>query len=123
MLLDSEDIKEDEKGKAVHILHTWKDTLWQSGSKPDPPSDVKSVTDAREECAGASHTVEDGRGDITPSIPMGNLSVANESSLPGGSTETGVTAHIITADGSYTSPASWDVPVREYLTRLLGRGG
>jgi hypothetical protein len=129
MVLDSEDIKEDEKGKAVHVLHTWKDTLWQSGSKPDPPSNVKSLTEAREGVSHDARTVgptgEDKGGDTTSSIPipMEHLSITNEPPPPGGSTGTGATPHIITAGGPYTSPASWDVPVKGYLTRLLGRGG
>ncbi|KAJ3869395.1 eukaryotic translation initiation factor SUI1 family protein [Lentinula novae-zelandiae] len=29
-----------EKGKAVHVLHTWKDHLWELGSKGDIPQDL-----------------------------------------------------------------------------------
>lgn len=36
-----------EKGKAVHVLHTWKDYLWDMGSKKDiPESTVVSVASA-----------------------------------------------------------------------------
>lgn len=54
LLLDSKDIKEDEKGKAVHVLHTWKDALWQSGKKGDPPTDVPNLKAAREAHAKTS---------------------------------------------------------------------
>ncbi|KAJ7079590.1 eukaryotic translation initiation factor SUI1 family protein [Mycena belliarum] len=39
MALSSDEIQDgrQEKGKAVYILHTWKDHLWDMGSKPDMP--------------------------------------------------------------------------------------
>lgn len=46
MVLPSTDIKEDMKGKAVHVIHTWKDTLWNSGSKGDPPESILDFTAA-----------------------------------------------------------------------------
>jgi translation initiation factor 2D len=112
MLLDSKDIKADEKGKAVHVLHTWKDTLWQSGSKAGPPSEVKSMTDLLEEHAKTSDAVrtteptnEDERGKITSGIAMQKLSM-DEISEPRRSTETTVAQQIITPDGSSTNPSA-----------------
>ncbi|KAG7087712.1 hypothetical protein E1B28_013659 [Marasmius oreades] len=35
-----------EKGKAVLVLHTWKDHLWGLGSKEEPPADVPIQTGA-----------------------------------------------------------------------------
>jgi translation initiation factor 2D len=42
MAVSSDQLAEDgkEKGKAVIVLHTWKDHLWEMGSKLDPPEDV-----------------------------------------------------------------------------------
>ncbi|KAJ6482936.1 eukaryotic translation initiation factor SUI1 family protein [Mycena vitilis] len=42
MALPSDQIQagRQEKGKAVYVLHTWKDHLWDMGSKPDVPEAV-----------------------------------------------------------------------------------
>jgi len=42
MALPSNELKgkTEEKGKAVHIVHTWKDHFWDMGSKCDPPEDT-----------------------------------------------------------------------------------
>ena len=38
MALPSDEIKEDgKKGKAVFVLHTWKDSLWELGGGEDVP--------------------------------------------------------------------------------------
>jgi len=37
MILASEQIRGVGKGKAVNIVHTWKDHLWEMGGKEDPP--------------------------------------------------------------------------------------
>lgn len=109
MLLSSKDIKEDEKGKAVHVLHTWRDTLWQSGSKADPPSELKSLTDVLEEISDEARTTgptnEDGKGEITSGIAVENLSL-NRTSEPGPSTEMTVPQHIITSDGASPSASA-----------------
>jgi translation initiation factor 2D len=47
--------KEKEKGKAVHVLHTWKDSLFDQGKKTDPPEAVpegESQTQIPEEQPG-----------------------------------------------------------------------
>ena len=41
-------VKEGGKGKAVHVLHSWKDHLFDLGSKVDPPGIVGAVDDATE---------------------------------------------------------------------------
>lgn len=38
MALTSDQIREAGKGKAVNIVHTWKDHLWEMGGKDDPPA-------------------------------------------------------------------------------------
>uniref|UniRef100_D8QDE9 SUI1 domain-containing protein n=1 Tax=Schizophyllum commune (strain H4-8 / FGSC 9210) TaxID=578458 RepID=D8QDE9_SCHCM len=40
MALSSDELKEDHKGKAVLITHTWKDHLWEMGPKTEPPEDT-----------------------------------------------------------------------------------
>jgi len=32
------------KGKAVHVLHTYQDFLWEQGSKSEPPSHLPSLS-------------------------------------------------------------------------------
>ena len=38
MALTSDQIRGSGKGKAVNIVHTWKDHLWDMGGKEDPPT-------------------------------------------------------------------------------------
>ncbi|KAF8317855.1 hypothetical protein DL93DRAFT_2109956 [Clavulina sp. PMI_390] len=54
LAVDTKDMKDDEKGKAVHVLHTWKDTLWSSGSKEDPPSQLVPLLSSSDESAAAT---------------------------------------------------------------------
>lgn len=58
-----------EKGKAVHIAHTWKDHLWDMGSKPDIPADTVLTPGSTEETPGDSSDGEDNddnEGNVTP---------------------------------------------------------
>lgn len=38
MALTGDQVGGSGKGKAANIVHTWKDHLWEMGSKEDPPS-------------------------------------------------------------------------------------
>ncbi|KAF9784781.1 hypothetical protein BJ322DRAFT_1109491 [Thelephora terrestris] len=38
MILAGDQIRRVEKGKAVNVIHTWKDHLWEMGGKEDPPA-------------------------------------------------------------------------------------
>lgn len=38
LVLTSDQIRGVGKGKAVNIVHTWKDHLWEMGEKGDPPA-------------------------------------------------------------------------------------
>ena len=38
MALTSDQVRGSGKGKAVNIVHTWKDHLWEMGGKEDPPA-------------------------------------------------------------------------------------
>lgn len=57
--------EEDTKGKAVRVLHYFKDHLWDSGSKRDPPASVPGIPQASPEAtepdapAAAAETAED----------------------------------------------------------------
>ncbi|KAG9044626.1 hypothetical protein FS837_007787 [Tulasnella sp. UAMH 9824] len=57
--------EEETKGKAVRVLHYFKDHLWDSGSKQDPPASVPGIPQAspetteRDASAAAAETAED----------------------------------------------------------------
>ena len=38
MALTGDQVRRSGKGKAVNIVHTWKDNLWEMGGKEDPPA-------------------------------------------------------------------------------------
>lgn len=40
MALDASKLRDGAKGKAVHVLHTYKDRLWEMGDKSGPPDAV-----------------------------------------------------------------------------------
>ncbi|KAK2465518.1 hypothetical protein APHAL10511_002410 [Amanita phalloides] len=51
MAVPSDQLSEDAKGKAVLLFHTWKDHLWEMGSKGDiPEPQVQPPTDDLEPC-------------------------------------------------------------------------
>ncbi|KAJ7657881.1 eukaryotic translation initiation factor SUI1 family protein [Mycena polygramma] len=90
MALPSDQIQagRQEKGKAVYILHTWKDHLWDMGSKPDVPEAVSF--------AAALEPVQDMANDEQPD----NASPPPPSEDPGG--EVPETADTPPAATSYT---------------------
>lgn len=45
MALPSYEITSDSKGKAVKVLHTWKDTLFEVGPQLEPPESVPAPAD------------------------------------------------------------------------------
>ncbi|ESK85165.1 eukaryotic translation initiation factor sui1 family protein [Moniliophthora roreri MCA 2997] len=62
-----------EKGKAVIILHTWKDHLWEMGNKSEPPEDVPIQRN------GADAEQADGEnGAVEPSATIPNFSYTPE---------------------------------------------
>ncbi|KAF8968770.1 hypothetical protein BDZ97DRAFT_1654726 [Flammula alnicola] len=60
-----------EKGKAVHIAHTWKDHLWDMGSKKDIPEDSFITTISSEEPGqdGRDGSETEERNDAERAIP------------------------------------------------------
>ncbi|KAF8438578.1 eukaryotic translation initiation factor SUI1 family protein [Boletus edulis BED1] len=48
LAVDLNTLKEGAKGKAVHVLHTWKDHLFDMGSKADPPGEMEIKEDELE---------------------------------------------------------------------------
>ncbi|KAF8556756.1 hypothetical protein OG21DRAFT_1495293 [Imleria badia] len=45
LAVDSNTLKTGAKGKAVHVLHTWKDHLFDMGNKADPPGEMELKED------------------------------------------------------------------------------
>lgn len=71
MALPSDDLKDGMKGKAVLVLHTWKDCLWELGSGGDVPEaqDI-SQSERREDGEDAEQVVEDtAPGEETEAAP------------------------------------------------------
>lgn len=59
LAVDLDTLKADTKGKGVHVLHTWKDHLFDIGNKGDPPGEIEVKED-------------DGKGEDAPkSEPTG----------------------------------------------------
>ena len=51
MAVHAEELQENAKGKAVHVLHTFGDSLWDMGCKPEPPDsfEMSPVSDTADE--------------------------------------------------------------------------
>lgn len=66
-----------EKGKAVHIIHTWKDHLWDMGSKGDVPGATPIHSTTTDETAlhnmGQTDALEDGSS--SPVDTLSNLTI------------------------------------------------
>lgn len=99
ILLNSKDIKEEDKGKAVHVLHTWKDTLWQSGPKTDPPSELLPLRDALEGPATTDTSATDPGSDDKTGPAVG-VDVA-KLSLRDNTIEQSLETHTMTAEGMH----------------------
>ncbi|KAI6041699.1 hypothetical protein EDC04DRAFT_2867061 [Pisolithus marmoratus] len=66
---DLDKLKAVGKGKAVHLLHSWKDYLFTMGSKADPPGvvEIQEIGESKEsegEIAGTSAAGEHGRPSV-----------------------------------------------------------
>lgn len=44
MAVDREELKVGAKGKAVYVLHTFGDSLWEMGCKSDPPESFEAFS-------------------------------------------------------------------------------
>ena len=65
MVLTSDQVRGSGKGKAVSIVHTWKDHLWEMGGKDDPPAPrVVEFNQKMDDEAGA-----EGSPSGTPDVP------------------------------------------------------
>lgn len=69
---------QQEKGKAVHVLHAWKDHLWEMGSKPDIPEGVFTQVQQTGETP-----VADGQDSST----TGGTEVEEPGGVPGGAAQ------------------------------------
>lgn len=54
MAVKSDQLVGGAKGKAVHIVHTFKDHLWEMGSRSDPPDPVPLNQDSKQQAASAT---------------------------------------------------------------------
>ncbi|TFK37567.1 hypothetical protein BDQ12DRAFT_736100 [Crucibulum laeve] len=68
MALPSDRLREggQEKGKAVIIVHTWKDNLWDMGSKSDMPEGTVLQPRASEDAEGSGDEAEDSDAGAPP---------------------------------------------------------
>lgn len=105
----STDTKGDENGKAVRVVHTWKDKLWQSGPIVEPPSKLRPLRDAREEDATAgtssSKLGSDGKG----ASAVGGNTTKRPLINNGASKQRLSEADILTAEGSASSTVYSDI--------------
>ncbi|KAF9007008.1 hypothetical protein BDQ17DRAFT_1423096 [Cyathus striatus] len=127
MALPSDLLREGgrEKGKAVHVLHTWKDHLWDMGAKGDvPPGDViepkaeSSVEDAEEE--GNEEDRQEDKEEVTPPTPA----PAPESATTYTSHEISVllTKSLLQAISSISTsltPPSFPMPATQFYTACI----
>jgi translation initiation factor 2D len=72
MAIDSNKVNQSvTKGKAVIVLHTWKDHLWSIGSKGEPPEAVSaSAVGDQDAGVGDGRGADDG-GDVGVDAPPG----------------------------------------------------
>lgn len=72
MATDSNNVNQSvTKGKAVIILHTWKDHLWSIGSKGEPPEAVSASAVGDHTSVGDGEGGDDG-GDLGADAPPGS---------------------------------------------------
>ena len=70
MATDSDKVNQSvTKGKAVIILHTWKDHLWSIGSKGGPPGAVSVLAVGDQDAGIGDGGGADGDGDIGADAP------------------------------------------------------
>lgn len=88
LAVDLDTLKAGAKGKAVHVLHTWKDHLFSMGNKADPPGEIEVKEDEskdndppKSEPAGADERQESVPDDVATD-PSGTNSAASNSPLP-----------------------------------------
>ena len=63
LAVDLDTLKADAKGKAVHVLHTWKDHLFDMGNKAGPPGEIEAEEhEGRDEDAPQSEAAGAGKG-------------------------------------------------------------
>ncbi|KAG6374045.1 hypothetical protein JVT61DRAFT_4685 [Boletus reticuloceps] len=88
LAVDLNTLKEGAKGKAVHVLHTWKDHLFDMGSKADPPGEMEIKEDElggedtpKSEPAGADERQES-VPDVVATDPGGTNGAASNALPP-----------------------------------------
>ncbi|KAL1683185.1 hypothetical protein EV122DRAFT_258652 [Schizophyllum commune] len=82
MALSSDELKEDHKGKAVLITHTWKDHLWEMGPKTEPPEDTPLTAPTADGQADADSDDEaEGQSPAEASQPPADSQADEESGI------------------------------------------
>ncbi|KAF8130299.1 hypothetical protein EV363DRAFT_1399469 [Boletus edulis] len=76
LAVDLNTLKEGAKGKAVHVLQTWKDHLFDMGSKADPPGEMEIKEDELESVPDVVATDPGGtNGAASNALPSDELQV------------------------------------------------
>ena len=106
----------DTKGKAVAVLHTWKDHLWGMGSKGDPPEAIPApvivpTADSADWLAGESSSPPEPCPDPVH-VPSGGDTPENEVVVrPTGSpTPDHAKSETLTPEGTITVASSMPLP-------------
>lgn len=102
-VLDRSDKGDDVKGKAVIVLHTWKDHLWDMGKKGDLPGPRTTEVPKGENSTDAPTTsnAEDKSDEAVPGPSVNN---ARQTKTPNDSSERSTpTMATLTPDGWYLS--------------------
>ncbi|KAG6837743.1 hypothetical protein H0H93_001669 [Arthromyces matolae] len=114
-----------DKGKAVYVLHTWKDHLWEMGSKPDVPEPIPLGASA--EKSTDEHSNEDD-SDINsaPSQQLANLTIESpEASAPSVPAYTAqeiselLHTSLLQAIASAIPSSAFPIPATQFYTNYL----
>jgi translation initiation factor 2D len=87
MALDSQEIKAAAKGKAVVVIHTYKDALWRMGSKSDPKPSVPLSVEEQTEPHEAANESAPGSPDASSPVVEGSAMEPATPSTPEVSTQ------------------------------------
>ncbi|KAG8924071.1 hypothetical protein FRC02_010668 [Tulasnella sp. 418] len=125
--LTSDELKEiiitgkDVKGKAVLVLHSYKDALWETGSKSVPPEEMvvpKIANDNANEEDGPQEVESDPIGEATSAVDQ--LAIDDQSSLPSeAQNEAGPSNANPSPEPSSTTPSDMDALLRLSLLQAI----
>ncbi len=78
MAIDSRDLKSDGNGKAVHVLHTYKDSLWGLGPGADPPISVPRIDEAGTQSHASDYVTQTIGPENGLAVAAGELSIQGQ---------------------------------------------